>query len=180
MKKIMIMFAAVGMTVIANAANVNWSVLNVYTPSTSLLSPNNKNGGVKMTMAEAANLVISVYWLNGDTWEAITPGDSATTLTAAGTKASGTLWSQAEAVANRDDAGNAYFKVVLEYTTSDYIYTVEKESGSKSLANITSAATTIAFNMNGETWTATAVPEPTSGLLMLVGLAGLALRRKRS
>jgi hypothetical protein len=29
-------------------------------------------------------------------------------------------------------------------------------------------------------WTATAVPEPTSGLLMLVGLAGLALRRRRA
>ena len=70
--------------------------------------------------------------------------------------------------------------MVLEYTTSDYIYTVEKESGAKSLANITSAATTVAFNMNGATWTATAVPEPTSGLLMRVGLAGLALRRRRA
>jgi hypothetical protein len=29
-------------------------------------------------------------------------------------------------------------------------------------------------------WQAVAVPEPTSGLLMLVGLAGLALRRRRS
>ena len=30
------------------------------------------------------------------------------------------------------------------------------------------------------TWNAVAVPEPTSGLLMLVGLAGLALRRRRA
>jgi hypothetical protein len=29
-------------------------------------------------------------------------------------------------------------------------------------------------------WQAVAVPEPTSGLLMLVGLAGLALRRRRA
>ena len=29
-------------------------------------------------------------------------------------------------------------------------------------------------------WQTAAVPEPTSGLLMLVGLAGLALRRKRA
>lgn len=29
-------------------------------------------------------------------------------------------------------------------------------------------------------WTATAVPEPTSGLLMLLGMAGLALRRRRA
>ena len=32
---------------------------------------------------------------------------------------------------------------------------------------------------NGGTFTTAAIPEPTSGLLMLVGLAGLALRRKR-
>ena len=35
----------------------------------------------------------------------------------------------------------------------------------------------ISFEGNG-TWTA--VPEPTSGLLMLLGMAGLALRRKRA
>ena len=35
-----------------------------------------------------------------------------------------------------------------------------------------------ATQMTG-TWTATAVPEPTSGLLLLLGVAGLALRRKQ-
>ena len=29
-------------------------------------------------------------------------------------------------------------------------------------------------------WTATAIPEPTSGLLVLLGMAGLALRRRRA
>ena len=32
----------------------------------------------------------------------------------------------------------------------------------------------------GGTWTAAAVPEPTSGLLLLLGVAGLALKRKRA
>jgi hypothetical protein len=41
----------------------------------------------------------------------------------------------------------------------------------------------IAHNMKTVTqgtWTAVNVPEPTSGLLLLLGMAGLALRRKQS
>ena len=37
-----------------------------------------------------------------------------------------------------------------------------------------------AFSTDTAGWTATAVPEPTSGLLMLLGMAGLALRRRRA
>ena len=37
-----------------------------------------------------------------------------------------------------------------------------------------------AVSGSGVSYTAFAVPEPTSGLLMLVGLAGLALRRRRA
>ena len=39
---------------------------------------------------------------------------------------------------------------------------------------------TAAGNFNGVSWQTTAVPEPTSGLLMLLGVAGLALRRRRA
>ena len=37
-----------------------------------------------------------------------------------------------------------------------------------------------AGDFGGATWASTAVPEPTSGLLMLLGVAGLALRRRRA
>ncbi len=40
-------------------------------------------------------------------------------------------------------------------------------------------AQSISFEGNG-TWTAAAIPEPTSGLLLLLGVAGLALKRKRA
>ena len=47
--------------------------------------------------------------------------------------------------------------------------------------NTASKAEAVEFNgtVSGAGWY-TAVPEPTSGLLMLVGLAGLALRRRRA
>lgn len=35
-------------------------------------------------------------------------------------------------------------------------------------------------NFSGATWQTASVPEPTSGLLMLLGVAGLALRRRRA
>lgn len=38
----------------------------------------------------------------------------------------------------------------------------------------------VAGNFSGATWQTAAVPEPTSGLLMLLGVAGLALRRRRA
>ena len=185
MKKLVMMFVVVVVALATHAASVNWVVSNVYTPTASNLAPGTVNGGAKMTMAEAANLVISVFWKNGDNWDAITPVDGKTTLTAAGIKANGALWSQADAVANRDASGNAYFKVILNYSDVSGTYQITKESGAVSLVNITSQAKAVTFNMNNATWSYTPsgsgdIPEPTSGLLLLVGGATLALRRKRA
>ena len=47
------------------------------------------------------------------------------------------------------------------------------------------STTSVAFGtmasatQNAANWTTAAVPEPTSGLLLLLGVAGLALRRKQ-
>ena len=69
-----------------------------------------------------------------------------------------------------------------EYAVVSGVATLTKE------LNATSATTTFVAGNQGPylndsaNWAAygTAVPEPTSGLLMLVGLAGLALRRRRA
>jgi hypothetical protein len=52
---------------------------------------------------------------------------------------------------------------------------VQTAKSVKSLGNL---ASKVGGNGAATSWTA--VPEPTSGLLMLVGLAGLALRRRRA
>ena len=68
-------------------------------------------------------------------------------------------------------------------STYKFYYTLEDaagntfESGTRTLKAQATSTGTLAFASTG-TWTA--VPEPTSGLLMLLGMAGLALRRKRA
>ena len=182
MKKLMMLLLVGSAAMVTQAASVNWVVSNVYTPNADLLTPGSTGGGAKMTTAEAANLIISVFWDSnkgsGDaSWTLI---DDSATLTAAGTKASSVLWNQDTAVANRNDSGMAYYKVVLEYTNGGATFTTEKLSGAVDLKNITSSAKSVTFNMNNLTWTSSGAPEPTSGLLLLVGAAMLGLRRKRA
>ena len=181
MKKVLMVLLVAGAAIFAQAATVNWVVSNVYTPTADILSPGSTGGSAKMTTAEAANLVISVFWKDGEDWKAITPKDGKTTLTGAGIKASGILWDQATAVANRDADGNAYFKVVLDYEDATGTYQITSESGAQSLKTIESATKSVTFNMNNKTWdyTPAGTPEPTSGLLLLVGGAMLARRRKQ-
>ena len=68
-------------------------------------------------------------------------------------------------------------------TTYSFYFTSEDAAGNTYVSETVSAAAlgvgtgSLSFEGNG-TWTA--APEPTSGLLMLLGMAGLALRRKRA
>ena len=83
-------------------------------------------------------------------------------------------------------AGQAY-KIVLE--TADGAYTWE-HSGISTFVSEAGAAgqpnnnyesfVTMDVPNSPSDWTATTVPEPTSGLLLLLGVAGLALRRRRA
>lgn len=179
MKKMMIMLLAVIATFAVNAATVSWQVMSVYTPTPSALGPGSTSGAPKMS--KDAGLTIQLLWNNdgGDTWTEATTG----ALTADGAMAKTTLWTQAQAEANRDSTTkNAYFKAVFTYVDSEGgTYTKELLSGAKGLGNIASAAVNVTFNMNNQTWdyTPAGTPEPTSGLLLLVGGAMLALRRKQ-
>ena len=64
-------------------------------------------------------------------------------------------------------------------------YITETSAGAKTGAS-DSALGSAAFDIadvgshTAGNWTAVAAPEPTSGLLMLLGMAGLALRRRRA
>jgi hypothetical protein len=66
------------------------------------------------------------------------------------------------------------------YVVSDVLTITANAAGSTVPATFGSMAGTGTGKLAGYAWTATAVPEPTSGLLMLLGVAGLALKRKRA
>ena len=69
------------------------------------------------------------------------------------------------------DASNYYIT-----TTSGGVKTPAASTSNNAAFGIASQATA---TVNAGAWKAVAAPEPTSGLLMLLGMAGLALRRKR-
>ena len=63
------------------------------------------------------------------------------------------------------------------YATIADTLTGRADTGETSIGSNTSIAQS---TLSSGTWTAVAVPEPTSGLLLVLGMAGLALRRKRA
>ena len=185
MKKIMIALAAVALAVSAQAATTKWGTSNAVTFNGTKL------GGLTVELY--------VVGVNGS---ADALYDSRTTLntppvnkgklnSGAGsmqdsydytsTVAGGALWDAASG-----DLGREYY-MVIKYNdgTKDYTYTSSAvaSSGLSDTAmgslsfTFSDSVTDVAGTKNA--WVSS-VPEPTSAMLMLVGLAGLALRRRRA
>ena len=153
MKKLLILAAVIVVGVAANAASFKWSAGNIYA----------SNGTDKYTGD------VTLYAIISGTDTAVS------TVTASSSGAVATTTFNNDAFV----AGNYYdFYFVIEDNgktfTSDY-----KNVG----AQATSTAAITFGNMASATQNASnwaAVPEPTSGLLMLLGMAGLVLRRRRA
>ena len=183
MKRILIAaVAAIGSAYMVSAASVNWKTYAgqaVYSSGTTA-----KLAGATAYLFDASVIAQSVL-LNDilNNGKAIT---SFTSLASATTSETGTLTSIADP---NPGTITAYFAIV----SGDNIFISTEASGTvpetgaltmqfKGL-NTPSKAAVIEFanasSYTGAGWY-TAVPEPTSGLLMLLGMAGLALKRKRT
>ena len=157
MKKLMIMLAVVAASIAVNAASFRWSANNIYSPvdSTALYS-----GSASLYCDAVGTDPLSVV--------SVVSGSIANTTFSSDAFAAGTTY-------------DFYFVIEDTIGGKDWTYTAEKSAKAQasstpsiSFGNQTTRSTT------GGGWTTAAVPEPTSGLLLLIGMAGLALKRKRA
>lgn len=191
MKKLILALAAVGAAACVQAASVSWG-------SGKLFTAENVDGGFSSTAIKGAatgylftltesdyNSLLADYTANGNmsaVWNAY--GNSLDTAT--GTAATASRTSFATITTTADVGDTVYGALIYTYhdATLDrdfYIAnlatgTVGAEAG-LTLANLGTYFKGDATGTATGGWVAT--PEPTSGLLLLLGVAGLALRRKQ-
>ena len=157
MKKLLVLATVIVAGVAANAASFNWQAANIY----------GADGTTKFSGTATLYAIIE---------------GSATEVNVA------TVTSGAIAKANTtfsDDrllgTGNYDFYFVIEDNGKQFTSATKADVAAQATATVTVNFGNMATaTQNAANWQSSAVPEPTSGLLMLLGLAGLALKRKRA
>ena len=194
MKKLMIAAAVVCAAAMSQAASVTWSASNIYTPADNTVKVDGTTAYVFGGDYTTASIIAALEgkgatdvgtWLEGVSkkYELTTDAGKASFTTqntidpsTVGLTADGTKQNLYLLVFDTDGV-----------TDASKFYVTEKEA-----TVATSGNSSFSFGAQGNTkgydgasqiagnWHAVNVPEPTSGLLLLLGVAGMALRRRRA
>ena len=191
MKKLVIAAAAIALAFSAQAATVSWKT------GTLIKAPTSGTDG-SFSSANAANGTLSMYvWIvdaatyNSTSLDAIGAKDVST---ATGSKTVDGGATGASVVTTHGDSEwsttadtTIYALILTKYKSGDVEgFIANKATGTINTSGTGTGPTNLAKNLGGGSgtaiagWTTAAVPEPTSGILMLVGLGALALRRRRA
>ena len=184
MKRLIMMTVVAFAASLVNAASVTWGSGNVYAP--------NPDGsfGAKIGDSDAANFYLFVLADSEAYSKVQTDGAWATfgeKLNTATTTQTGTSSSKfADSLTDGYSAGQTVYAAVITtykegdktwYTENYVTVSIDDAGGDTAVSNLSRY---VGGDKSGGNLTWQSVPEPTSGLLMLVGLAGLALRRRRA
>ena len=189
MKKLCFALAAVALAISAQAANVLWSTSTaLYTGNATdtfggtvyLIDSDSANGGISqqalLTAFLGGTLSIGDY-------------DVASAATSAGKITSTTLNPIQKADGTDYGTGfnaNLYMvaidgdNIFISDTKAVALSTIGSAKAAFALKAQSTAAAAMATTFSAGGWYTAGVPEPTSGLLMLVGLGALALRRRKA
>ena len=193
MKKLMIAAAIVCAAAFAQAATVKWQVK--LSSATKILDQRGAawtksgtaNSGQTMYLVLATDTASFVEKLNAGTLTSADYLDSTTTFAAAtgvmsalkDTPSSSKITTDAQAfnvvLVFKDGDGKDWYQVSSTTASSD-----ARASESDPAQVVFETGTVFAGSQNGWTQVGGAAPEPTSGLLLVLGVAGLALRRRRA
>ena len=201
MKKLVMVFTVAVAAFATHAATCSWTISSVSKDGTALTS-----GSAYVFFADSAaaaqTQIAAIIGLAGTGSESISTAMSSANwsgtkkATAAGNFSMGssaalggyTLPTNADLGLNGSTTYYAYAVIFdTETITDSSNYMIAQ--GTATTAGAQTYADSVnsnrAFNIGGQSgnsanWNAVAVPEPTSGLMLLLGMAGLALRRRRA
>ena len=193
MKKLMFVLAAVLAAGMVQAASINWGT---GTAVKGVQSDSDSSFGT--STAASGTLNVYVWLVDAATYNSTgvdkiwdTYGSKLNTATASVTGKSGATGAtaQTDGLTFSTTEDTPYYGLVLVGLDTDKDGTLDYYIANKAESNINTAGkgtavANLAKNLGGTGGTAitgwTSVPEPTSGILLLIGMAGLALRRKRA